>query len=118
MDRCEACGCSLDYRREDRAQGRFCQRCDWSVATTFFSAIDIDETRYDIRLRGGDPYNGLHVAAVAKVSGQGFAAVRHLLHDNDPLVFSGKATDVVKARALLAAAGLQWEILPPFPHKH
>jgi hypothetical protein len=115
-ERCEACGGMLEYRREDRAQGRFCQHCDWSVATTFFSALELDNTSYHVRVRGGDPHNGLHVAAVAKVSGQGFAAVRHLLHDTDPLVFTGKAPEVIKVRDMLRAAGLQWDILPPFPH--
>jgi hypothetical protein len=117
-DRCEACGAilGLEFRRAERSEGLFCGRCDWSVATNFFSAVDVDETEYKVHVSGGDPHNGLHVAAIAKVSGQGFAAARHLLHDTDPVVFTGRALDVLKVREALKEAGLQMRTAPPFPH--
>ena len=117
-ERCEKCGGEVEFRQEGSVQGLFCKSCDWSVVTTYIPAIQLDETDYEVRVKGGDFRNEAHVKAVAEVSGRNFLGARKLLQESEPLVYKGKAPEVARAQEVLAAAGVAIQILPPFPDFH
>ncbi len=108
----------LEARQEGHIQGWYCKNCGWIVATTYFPAIELDETDYEVRATGGDFHNEAHIKAVAEVSGRNFLGARKLLQEKEPLVYRGKAPEVVRAQDILTAAGVGVQILPPFPHSH
>ena len=116
IERCAQCGGDLEARAEGRVQGLFCQRCGWAVVTSRFSAIELDQTDYEVQAIGGDLHNQAHVKAVAEVSGRNFLGARKLLQESEPLVYRGKALEVARIAAVLTAAGLGVQIVPPFPH--
>ena len=115
-EHCENCGGEMEFRREGSVQGLVCQQCGWSLVTTYIPAIQLDETDYEVRACGGDYRNETHVKAVSELSSHNFLGARKLLQQHDPVVFKGKAADVVRARNMLVAAGLSYQILPPFPY--
>jgi hypothetical protein len=115
-ERCEKCGGELEYRREGSVQGLYCKQCGWQVVTTYIPEIEVDETDYEVRARGGDFHNEAHVKAVADVSGRNFLGARKLLQESEPLVFRGKAPGVARVREVLGAAGIAYRIAPPFPY--
>ena len=104
----------MEARQDGSTQGLYCTKCDWSVVTTHIPEIWLDETEYEVRVCGGDYRNEQHVKVVSKVSCTNFLASRRLLQDTQPLVFTGKAVDVVRARASLVAAGMTCVISPEF----
>ena len=55
LESCAACDSELEHRRERSTQGAFCQNCGWSVVTTYVPPIQLDETRYEVRVANGDP---------------------------------------------------------------
>jgi hypothetical protein len=114
MSKCEACGGDIEFRREDSVQGLSCKNCDWAVVTTYIPQIDIDETIYRVRVSDADFRNENHVRIVSAVSGLNFLAARRLLQQEKPLVYEGKAPDVLQAREKLVNAGLRTEISPQF----
>lgn len=114
-ERCTQCGGELEPRREGSTQGLFCKHCGWSVVTTYIPAILLDQTIYEIRLVSGDFHDERHIKAVAEVSGRNFLGARQLLQERDPLIYTGKAVDVARAEAVLIAAGIGVQIVPPFP---
>lgn len=111
---CEKCGSLMELRHEGSTQGLYCTRCGWSVVTTHISEVRLDTTEYEVRIRDGNYRNEQHVKAVAHVSGVNFLAARKLLQDTQPIVFSGKAVDVVRVREILVAAGMACVISPEF----
>jgi hypothetical protein len=115
-ERCAKCGRETEPRREGSVQGLFCSQCGWSLVTTCIPAIQLDETDYEVRACDGDYRNERHIRAVSAVSGRNFLDARKLLRQHEPVVFKGKAPDVRRARDVLVAAGLSYQILPPFPH--
>jgi hypothetical protein len=116
FERCERCGGETEFRRDVSVQGHFCKHCSWYAVTTYIPEIYLDQTDYEVRVRGGDYHNQNHVKAVATVSGRNFLAARKLLQESDPLVFKGRAPQVAEVRDVLAAAGLAHEIQPAFPY--
>lgn len=115
-DRCEKCGLEMEFRREGSVQGLFCKQCGWYLVTTYISAVQLDQTEYEVRAHGGDYRNESHLKAVSELSGRNFLGARQLLQQHAPVVFNGKAADVRRAREVLVAAGLGYQIQPPFPH--
>lgn len=116
IEHCEECGLEMEGRREGSVQGLFCKQCGWQVITSYIPAIHLDQMDYEVHACGGDSRNASHIRAVSELSGRNFLGARQLLEQHDPVVFKGKAPDVCRARDVLVAAGLGYEILPPFPH--
>jgi hypothetical protein len=106
----------MEIRREGSVHGLLCKQCGWSLVTSYIPAIQLDETDYEVRARGADYRNEGHVRAVSELSGCNFLDARKLLQQVEPVVFRGKAPDVLRARNVLSAAGLGCQILPPFSH--
>jgi hypothetical protein len=113
-DKCTACGGEIEFRREGSVQGYYCKSCDWAVVTTYIPEIQLDDTKYQVRVSGANFQNGEHVRIVSAASGLNFIAARKLLQQENPLVFEGEAPKVVEWRSKLAAVGLKSEISPPF----
>jgi|SRR5687767_7644376 hypothetical protein len=113
---CAKCGEKTQLRREGSVQGLFCSQCGWSLVTTYIPAIQLDETDYEVRAFDGDYRNERHLRAVSAVSGRNLLDARKLLRQHEPVVFKGKAPDVLRARRVLVAAGLGYRIQPPFAH--
>lgn len=111
---CDRCGGELEFRREGSVQGLYCKNCGWAQVTTYIQEIELDETKYKVFVSGGDFHNESHVRAVSKVSGLNFVAARKLLQDRHATVLEDVATKVRQALITLSAAGLQYEIRPPF----
>jgi len=111
-ERCSQCGGELELRQEGSVQGLFCGNCDWYCVTSNLPSIELDHTEYEVRTAGGDVHNQAHIKAVAEVSGRNFLGARKLLQETEPLVYKGKAPEVARAEAVLAAAGLGVQIRP------
>ena len=99
---------------EGSTQGMMCPSCNWSVVTTRIPEIQLDFTSYEVRISGGDYHNEKHVKALAKIANINFLAARKLLQEEQPLVYAGKASDIVKIREALIVDGLQCAITPDF----
>ena len=84
------------------------------MVTTYIFATQLDETKYQVRVLGAEQHEEKQVRAVATVSNQNFLQARKLMQQEQPMVFEGVATEVLKARETLTAAGLRCEIVPPF----
>lgn len=115
-EHCEKCGLEIEFRREGSVRGLFCKQCGWNLVTTYIPALQLDETNYEVHACGGNHRNESHIKAVSELSGRNFLGARQLLEQHEPVVFKGKAADVLRARDVLVAAGLGYRILPPFPH--
>ena len=113
-DKCESCGGELEFRREGSVQGLYCKNCDWALVTTYIAPIELDETKYKIRIAGANYTDEKQVKAVSTVSCLNFIQTRKLLQQENPIVFEGVAPNVMKARDALIAAGLYCDISPPF----
>jgi hypothetical protein len=115
-EKCEACGGEVEFRREGSVQGYYCKHCDWAVVTTYISPIELDETKYQVRVGDANYQDEKQVKAVSFVSGLNFLQAGQLLQQKDPIVFEGEAPKVLKARDALVAVGLHCDKSPPFKY--
>lgn len=115
-EKCEACGGEVEFRREGSTQGYYCKRCGWAVVTTYIPPIELDETKYQVRIADANYQDEKQVKAVSSVSGLNFLQARKLLQQKNPVVFEGEAPKVLKARDALIMAGLHCDISPPFSY--
>ena len=76
----------MEFRRERSVQGLFCKQCGWHFVTTYISAVQLDETNYEVHACGGDYRNESHIKAVSELSGRNFLGARQLLQQHDPVV--------------------------------
>ena len=115
-EKCEACGGEVEFRREESVQGYYCKRCDWAVVTTYIPPIELDETKYQVRITGANYQDEKQVKVVSSASGLNFLQSRKLLQQENPVVFEGVASKVLKVRDALVGAGLHCNISPPFSY--
>ncbi len=111
---CPECGGLTQVLREGLTLGLSCTRCTWSVVSTCIPEIQLDYTSYEVRVGGGDYRNRPQIKLVADISGVNFLEARKLLQQTEPLIFSGRAVDVVPVREALNRAGLVCTITPEF----
>lgn len=113
-EKCAACGGEVEFRREGSVQGFYCKSCDWAVVTTYIAPIELDETKYQVRVLGANYRDNRQVRAISAITGLNFIKTRELLKQERPVVYEGEAPMVLRARETLVAAGLHFEISPPF----
>lgn len=115
---CPKCGGDLEFRQKKNVQGFYCKRCDWAVVTTYISQADLDETIYTIRIVTANRHDPKQIRILSEISGLNFITIKkRLTNENYPVIFQGKATQVIQVRNKLTAAGLVFEISPSFPYQ-
>lgn len=112
--RCPQCASPTEQIREGRVSGTRCPKCGWSVVTTETDAIDRDATLYEVRIIHSDYHNEAQVKTVARMLGVNFLQARRLLHEKDPLVFQGRAREVLRIKADMEKMHIPYSILPSF----
>ncbi len=76
--------------------------------------IERDETIYSVYTIEANYQNAEQIKAVSSVSGMNYLDARKLLQQIKPLIFEGKAINIIKVKDILDSAGLKYEIIPEF----
>lgn len=114
---CPRCGGELEEINEGFTCGGTCKNCDWSVVSTYIPEVLADTTQFEIRLMNGNHRDLRHLKAVAYFTGVNFLEARQLLQGPPGFaVCSGRASEILKVVEKLNLAGLNYEIVPPFPY--
>ena len=111
---CEKCGGGVEVRQEGSSQALYCTKCDWAIVTTCIPEILKDVTIYHLHIINGNQNDLSHIKIVASISGFNFLNTKKLLYSASPIVFSGKAIDISKAKKQLEQIGLITETTPQF----
>lgn len=110
---CDSCGGELSLLSEGRCEGLRCSCCGWSLVTTRFPDIEVDDQEYKV-FCSGDYSDLAHVRAVSEVVSCNFLMSREVLRDESYLVFSGPAVEVVRVKRRLESVGVECVIKPDF----
>lgn len=114
--RCPECSHELEDLDIGCSSGVICRNCGWSVVTTNLSKMLTEPARYEIRLVNGDHRNLDHLTAVAHSAGINFLEARKLLQGpSGSVIYSGRASEIIKVAEKLNLDGLNYEIVPPCP---
>lgn len=104
--RIDRCGCAVTYT---------CPKCGWSVATTEWEPIDLDETEYAISIADGTVPDKKTLSLVSRMTGLNFIASKKLIESRG-ILWSGRARDAQEKIAFLKSEGLPFQITPTFPY--
>lgn len=113
--RCEKCGAEMMVERCGCAVTYICPKCGWSVATTEWEPIDLDETEYVFRLAEGNAADKETLSLVSKMTGKNFIASKKAIEELD-VIYKGKARDAVEMKNKLNANGIHFTIEPDLPY--
>ena len=112
---CEKCGTEMMVERCGCAVTYTCPKCGWSVATTEWEPIDLDETEYVFCLAKGNSANKETLSVVSKLTGKNFIAAKKAIEECD-IIHKGKARDAVEMREFLNKIGIHFIIEPELPY--
>ena len=112
---CDKCGAELRVDRCGCAVTYTCPNCGWSVATTEWEPIDLDETKYEIRLAEGTPVNKETLSLVSRMTGKNFIDSKKAI-EACGVIYVGKARDILEQKNFLAKQGVAFVIEPDFPY--
>ena len=112
---CDKCGAELRVDRCGCAVTYTCPNCGWSVATTEWDPIDLDETEYVFRLSEGNPVDKATLSLVSKLTGKNFIASKKAIEELE-VIFKGRARDAVEMRGFLDKSGIRYSIEPELPY--
>ena len=112
--RCPECGASTEAIKEGRTVGTRCTNCGWSVVTTHIPQIEQDTTVYAVRVMSVDPHDKQQVMLIAQLTNCNFLHARKLMQKTEPIVFRGRAPQVLAVKQSLIRANLAVAIEPEF----
>ncbi len=112
---CPECETELKKERHGHSAVYTCPKCGWSVATTEFDPIDLDETKYEIRLAEGTAVTKETLSLVSHMTGKNFIDSKKIIESRDA-IFVGQALDILKQREFLTKQGVAFIIEPDFPY--
>ena len=114
IDVCEKCGAEVEFRQENSIQGLFCKNCGWIVFTTYIPEIYSDSNKYVVYITNPNFNDRNQISIISKISWLSYLEVRKLLQEDKPLIFSGRAPEVLKIKEKLDMEGISFEIYPKF----
>ena len=112
---CPECGAEIITERCGAGVTYTCPKCGWSVASTEFYPIDLDDTQYVIRLAEGTPASKEILSLVSHMTGKNFIESKKIIENCD-IIFAGRAREIVKQKEHLAEQGVSFVIEPDFPY--
>lgn len=112
---CPECGHPLRIERNYPSFVYVCDHCGWSAATTRWDPIDLDRTKYEIRLAEGTPVNKETLSLVSRMTGKNFIDSKKVI-EACGIIFVGEARDILKQKDFLAKQGVAFAIEPDFPY--
>lgn len=112
---CDKCGAELRVDRCGCAVTYTCPKCGWSVATTEWEPIDLDDTQYEIRLSEGTPVSKKILSLISAMTGKNFIDSKKIIEDCG-VIFVGKARDILEKKDFLTKQGVAFVIEPDFPY--
>ena len=116
MTNCPQCGGALDHVIDGSTLILSCENCDWSVATTYVSPIDADETLYSISLLSDNDITVEKLKVISHIIGGNFLKAKAILNNSGAILTEIDARTAMEAKEKLDAAQLKYKITPDFPH--
>ena len=113
--RCEKCDSEMNYFQENQTCGWTCPQCGNSIATTYVSDLQLDETLYTLTLKPTDSASASDLKMLSKLSGLSILEARRLAF-NGGTITTGKAKLVKEYRDKIELTGLKYDISPEFKY--
>ena len=117
--KCNECGSIM----LDQSKGPYihfvCPKCGNSLATYDYEKDDpvkFDTTIYAVRILGHN-YSADSLKAISVVTGKNYLECKNII-DNNLLLLSGKAKDIIEKLKLLKNSKILVEINPAFPYEY
>lgn len=116
IETCEFCGGKLKSLILGNLSGLFCDNCQqWTVVTTYIAQINLDENLYKIYLLNKEKADSSNIKLIANISNINFLEAKKLLDNSKPIIYEGKAIEIVKIIKELKKAHLEFKCIPEFP---
>ena len=112
---CQKCGAEMTVERCGCAVTYTCPKCGWSVATTEWEPIDLDDTIFTVSLAPGNPANKEMLSLVSRLTGKNFIESKKVIESNGA-IFSGKAREIQNFLKDLEGKPIKVQVSPDFPY--
>jgi hypothetical protein len=93
-----------------------CEKCGWSIATTYIDPIYEDEKSYMLLMGQDAPISKEALKVVSTLVEVNFIQAKELLKSPGAKVLEGKAPEIKKAIEKLSSAGVPFRVHPDFPY--
>ena len=113
--RCEKCNNEMNYFQENQTCGWTCPQCGNSIATTYISDLQLDETLYTLTLEPTDSASASDLKVLSKLSGLTVLKAKQLTI-NGGIIATDKASLIKEYRDNLELTGLKYIISPDFKY--
>ncbi len=116
--KCEKCGAQMI----DRSKGPYvhfvCSKCGHALATYDYTKEDpikIDRTIYSLKSID-NKISPKFIKIISKANSKNYLECKKIIENND-IIFSGKAIEIIILLKELKSLNIKIEILPTFPYK-
>lgn len=114
--KCEKCGAKMIHKIDGHTQGWYCTNCEWSVVTTYFSEIELDDTIYKIEVLPNNDTELDNIKIIAKFGNCNFILAKQLLNVGG-ILLEDRAVNIHEKIDKLDVLGIKYTITPNYPHK-
>jgi len=113
--KCTNCNSEMTYFIEGQCCGWKCPKCGDSLVTTYYSALEMDSTKYSISVSVNGDNNMARIKAVSEVLNCNYLQAKERLKAGFTIsnVSASDATKIIKS---LKKAELIFSTSPDFPH--
>ncbi len=116
--KCEKCGAEMIDQSKGSHIHLICPKCGHALATydyTKENPIKIDKTVYTVKSINNKATLEL-IKIVSKINGENYLQCKKLI-ENNGIIFSGKAVEIITLLNELKPLNVKYEISPKFPYK-
>jgi hypothetical protein len=93
-----------------------CEKCNWSIATSYLDPVYEDEADYTLRMGFDAPTTKEALKVVSLLVGKNFIQAKRILNSPGYELFKGKAPEIKEAIEKLSFADVPYEVTPDFPY--
>ena len=117
---CEKC-CSKNFlvsKIEQRNSGIFCDNCkEWVVVTSYFSALEMDDTKYKVYVSFEEDLNNAEIKYWSKIFAMNYLQFKKAISNDFEFVYQGSAIEVFDIfNENINNQKVAYRVEPDFPH--
>lgn len=113
--KCEKCNTEMIYKQEEHSLLWLCPNCNWGIATTYNSPIELDTTDYTLHVISQHDLSINKIKCISKTFNCNFIKSKQSLL-NGTISITDKAPNIVMIKDELDQINIKYHITPEFPY--
>lgn len=113
--KCEKCNTEIIYKQKGHSLSWLCPNCNWGIATTYNSPLELDTTNYTLHIISQSNLSTDKIKCISKTFSINFIESKQA-SQNGTISITDTASNIIITKNKLDQLEIKYQILPEFPY--